>query len=151
MAPLSPPYFPPASAGAESRPTLASHPASPRVCAAAAACGALARPSAAAGLLPLNSSSRRREHLTLHGRITDGSIVDARSHDGEESVSATPDLLLYRYRIAGVTYDCSPGRLAPFPECTAGYRIDQLRPGPLPTPETPATASSSPRVGAASA
>jgi hypothetical protein len=67
---------------------------------------------------------RRREHLTLNGRITDGSIVDARSHDGEESTSATPDLLLYRYRIAGVTYDCGQD-VSLLPECTAGYRIDQ--------------------------
>jgi hypothetical protein len=67
---------------------------------------------------------RRREHLTLHGRITDGSIVDARSHDGTESTSPTPDLLLYRYRIAGVTYDCAQD-VSLLPECTAGYRIDQ--------------------------
>ena len=67
---------------------------------------------------------RRREHLTLNGRITDGSIVDARSHDGTESISPTPDLLLFRYRIAGVTYDCAQD-VSLLPECTAGYRIDQ--------------------------
>jgi Protein of unknown function (DUF3592) len=67
---------------------------------------------------------RRRENLTFHGRITDGSIVDARSHDGTESISPTPDLLLFRYRIAGVTYDCAQD-VSLLPECTAGYRIDQ--------------------------
>jgi hypothetical protein len=67
---------------------------------------------------------RRREYLTTQGRITDGSIVDARSFDGEESISPTPDILLYRYRIAGVTYDCGQD-VSVLPECTAGYRIDQ--------------------------
>ena len=85
-------------------------PAHPRIAAgvaaglAAAGCGVWLylrsrRPSA------VELERRRREHLTLNGRITDGSIVDARSHDGTESTSPTPDLLLYRYRIAGVTYD----------------------------------------------
>jgi len=67
---------------------------------------------------------RRREQLTLSGRITDGSIVDARSHDGEESISVSPDLLLYRYRIAGVTYDCAQD-VSQLPTHTAGFRIDQ--------------------------
>ena len=64
------------------------------------------------------------QRLTLHGRITDGSIVDARSHDGTESISPTPDVLLFRYRIAGVTYDCAQD-VSLLSECTAGYRIDQ--------------------------
>jgi hypothetical protein len=76
------------------------------------------RPSAA------EIERRRREKLTATGRLTDGSIVDARTFDGEESVSATPDLLLYRYRIAGVTYDCGQD-VSLIPECTAGFRIDQ--------------------------
>lgn len=67
---------------------------------------------------------RRRDELTLSGRITDGSIVDARSHDGEESISISPDLLLYRYRIAGVTYDCAQD-VSQLPSITAGFRIDQ--------------------------
>ena len=76
------------------------------------------RPSAA------ELERRRRERLAVSGRITDGSIVDARTLDGEESVSATPDLLLYRYRIAGVTYDCGQD-VSTLPDCTAGFRIDQ--------------------------
>jgi hypothetical protein len=67
---------------------------------------------------------RRREALAISGRLTDGSIVDARAHDGEESHSMTPDLLLYRYRIAGVTYDCGQD-VSLLPNQTAGFRIDQ--------------------------
>lgn len=67
---------------------------------------------------------RRREQLAIAGRITDGVIVDARTYNGEDSFSATPDLLLYRYRIAGVTYDCAQD-VSSIPEVTAGFRIDQ--------------------------
>jgi hypothetical protein len=67
---------------------------------------------------------RRREELAINGRITDGSIIDARSLDGEESISPTPDLLVYRYRIAGVTYDCAQD-VSLLHEYTAGFRIDQ--------------------------
>jgi hypothetical protein len=67
---------------------------------------------------------RRREYLAAQGRITDGSIVDARTLDGEESSSSTPELLMYRYRIAGVTYDCGQD-VSSIPEHTAGFRIDQ--------------------------
>jgi Protein of unknown function (DUF3592) len=67
---------------------------------------------------------RRREYLATQGRITDGSIVDARTLDGEESTSSTPELLMYRYRIAGVTYDCGQD-VSSIPEQTAGFRIDQ--------------------------
>ncbi len=67
---------------------------------------------------------RRRESLALSGRLTDGSIVDARNLAGEESISPTPEVLLYRYRIAGVTYDCAQD-VSLLPESTAGYRIDQ--------------------------
>jgi hypothetical protein len=76
------------------------------------------RPSAA------ELERRRRETLAANGRITDGSIVDARTLDGEESTSATPELLLYRYRIAGVTYDCGQD-VSTIPEQTSGFRIDQ--------------------------
>lgn len=67
---------------------------------------------------------RRRLALTKTGRLTDGSIVDARTFEGEESVSPAPDLLLYRYRIAGVTYDCAQD-VSVLTAQTAGYRIDQ--------------------------
>ena len=50
---------------------------------------------------------RRRERLAKWGRITDGSLLDARTLDNEESSSATPEVLVYRYRIAGVVYECA--------------------------------------------
>ena len=43
---------------------------------------------------------RRREHLALTGRIVDGQLIDA------IPTFAAPDTILYRYRIAGVTYEC---------------------------------------------
>ena len=50
---------------------------------------------------------RRRERLANWGRITDGSLLDARTLDNEESSSAAPEVLVYRYRIAGVVYECA--------------------------------------------
>ncbi len=73
---------------------------------------------------PQEIERRRRERLAAAGRLTDGTIVDARTFDGEDSISSAPDLLLYRYRIAGVTYDCGQD-VSLLPEHTAGFRIDQ--------------------------
>jgi len=67
---------------------------------------------------------RRREHLALIGRITDGHLVDARSFDGEDSISPTPDVLFYSYRLAGVTYNCAQD-VSKLPDLVRGYRIDQ--------------------------
>jgi hypothetical protein len=60
---------------------------------------------------------QRRTLLAREGRIIDGSIVgidgstEDNSTDGALDVSpdhlATPQVLLYRYRIAGVTYECA--------------------------------------------
>lgn len=48
---------------------------------------------------------RRREELAQYGRIIDGVIVDTPLfHADEASASA---LIGYRYRIAGVVYECS--------------------------------------------
>ena len=44
---------------------------------------------------------RRRRHLATHGRIVDGSLIEAEPSERE------PLSLIYRYRIAGVTYECS--------------------------------------------
>jgi hypothetical protein len=67
---------------------------------------------------------RRREILTLGGRICDGVIVDARTLNGEDSVSPTPEVLGYSYRLAGVTYNCAQdvSRLA---DRVVGFRLDQ--------------------------
>jgi hypothetical protein len=67
---------------------------------------------------------RRRAHLVRIGRITDGSIVDARTLDGEESHAATPEVLVYSYQFAGVTYNCAQD-VSPLPELVSGYRLDQ--------------------------
>ena len=44
---------------------------------------------------------RRRARLTSLGRIIDGSIIGAEPSEDE------PATILYRYRIAGVTYECA--------------------------------------------
>lgn len=47
----------------------------------------------------------RRELLATIGRITDGTITDAPlAQDGE---SAEPLVIVYNYRIAGVSYECA--------------------------------------------
>lgn len=47
----------------------------------------------------------RRELLATIGRITDGTITDAPlAQDGE---SAEPLVIIYNYRIAGVSYECA--------------------------------------------
>src|ERR1019366_7642445 len=43
----------------------------------------------------------RRRRLATVGRIVDGSLI------GAEPAEATPQAIIYRYRIAGVTYECS--------------------------------------------
>jgi hypothetical protein len=44
---------------------------------------------------------RRRKRLASLGRIVDGSLVDVAPAESE------PQTIIYRYRIAGVTYECS--------------------------------------------
>ena len=53
------------------------------------------RPSAA------EIEALRREHLAASGRIVDGSLIDA------APTFSQPSVIIYRYRIAGVTYECS--------------------------------------------
>lgn len=53
------------------------------------------RPSA------MQLEERRRRRLAAVGRIVDGSLI------GAEPAEATPQAIIYRYRIAGVTYECS--------------------------------------------
>ncbi len=51
---------------------------------------------------------RRREHLVKIGRIIDGTILDISDVDAEESGRADGmQLILYKYEIAGVVYECS--------------------------------------------
>ncbi len=45
----------------------------------------------------------RREHLVLHGRIIDGSVLDW----SEQPNSSDLGTLMYRYYISGVSYECA--------------------------------------------
>ena len=45
----------------------------------------------------------RRDHLVRHGRIIDGTVLDWT----EQSGIVGPGTVLYRYDIAGVTYECA--------------------------------------------
>lgn len=67
---------------------------------------------------------RRREELALGGRITDGVILDARTLTNEESISPTPDVLVYSYSLGGLTYNCAQDVTA-LPNEVTGFRIDQ--------------------------
>jgi len=78
----------------------------------------LSRPSAEV------QERRRREELARSGRITDGVIVDARTLSGEDSTSPTPEVLMYSYRLAGVTYNCAQD-VSKLAEQIIGFRIDQ--------------------------
>jgi hypothetical protein len=50
----------------------------------------------------------RRELLSGIGRITDGSITDVPAQqDGSNGSNAEPLVIVYNYRIAGVTYECA--------------------------------------------
>jgi hypothetical protein len=67
---------------------------------------------------------RRREELALGGRITDGVILDARTLSNEDSVSATPEVLVYSYSLAGLVYNCAQD-VSTLPNEVVGFRIDQ--------------------------
>lgn len=67
---------------------------------------------------------RRREDLALNGRITDGVILDARTLGNEDSISPTPDVLVYSYSVAGLTYNCAQDVTA-LADHVLGFRIDQ--------------------------
>ncbi|MES2390370.1 MAG: DUF3592 domain-containing protein [Acidobacteriota bacterium] len=73
---------------------------------------------------PEEVERRRREKLASSGRITDGYIVDARTLDGEESVSPEPEVLFYSYRLAGVTYNCAQD-VSNLGERVRGFRLDE--------------------------
>jgi hypothetical protein len=67
---------------------------------------------------------RRRDRLATMGRITDGVLVDARTLGGEETTALSPEVLIYSYRLAGVTYDCAQD-VSKLPERVTGWRLDQ--------------------------
>ncbi|HEY4010348.1 MAG TPA: hypothetical protein VGM11_09380 [Acidobacteriaceae bacterium] len=67
---------------------------------------------------------RRRDRLATMGRITDGVLIDARTLGGEETTDLSPEVLIYSYRLAGVTYDCAQD-VSKLPEIVTGWRLDQ--------------------------
>ena len=77
------------------------------VAAAAAATGIVAALGATAYAIfrrrpsPEEIESLRRDHLAQIGRIVDGTLVDAAPSFDQ------PTVIFYRYRIAGVIYECS--------------------------------------------
>lgn len=56
---------------------------------------------------PEEMERRRRTALAATGRIIDGVIVDAPLYHQEELAEGAPALIAFRYRIAGVVYECS--------------------------------------------
>jgi hypothetical protein len=78
----------------------------------------------------------RRDLLARSGRITDGTIMDTmimetRSADSKASEASTqpdgsaptPDIIVYNYRIAGVTYECAQD-VTTLAEYVHGIRTD---------------------------
>ena len=76
---------------------------------------------------------QRRTQIAVNGRLTDGSIVgidgstEDTSADGNLDVTPgdliAPHLILYRYRIAGVTYECAQD-VTSLPTHVHNLRID---------------------------
>ena len=66
---------------------------------------------------------RRRVELAASGRIIDGIIVDAPLYHAEELAQGAPALISFKYRIAGVVYECSQD-VSTLPEETEDFRID---------------------------
>lgn len=72
---------------------------------------------------PEEQERRRREQLTSIGRITTGELLEARTLKGDESYSPTPEVLLYSYRLAGVTYSCAQD-VSELPDRVRGFSIE---------------------------
>ena len=66
---------------------------------------------------------RRREQLTTTGRITTGELLEARTLTGDECYEPTPEVLLYSYRLAGVTYNCAQD-VSQLADRVRGYSIE---------------------------
>lgn len=67
---------------------------------------------------------RRRERISSIGRITDGVILDTRTLRNEECYEPTPEVLVYTYRLGGVTYECAQD-VSSFPEKVSDCKLDQ--------------------------
>jgi hypothetical protein len=111
---------------------------SPRVVATACA-AVVASAGAAFYLLTRRKPSaeelerERRDLLARSGRITDGTIMDtmvaqarnepdpAANHN--DTATPAPNIIIYNYRIAGVTYECAQD-VSALPEYVHGIRTD---------------------------
>ena len=67
---------------------------------------------------------RRLEALSDRGRLTVGVLLDARTLDGEESHAPLPEVLVYSYEHAGVTYECAQD-VSRLPERVRGFRLGE--------------------------
>jgi hypothetical protein len=66
----------------------------------------------------------RRDLLANIGRITDGSITDvSTTQEPQEGFSRTPEIIIYNYRIAGVSYECGQ-IVTSLPDYVRDIRID---------------------------
>ena len=73
---------------------------------------------------PEEIERRRRDHLASIGRITDGTITDTpRKDDWEEEQALAPAVIVYNYRIGGVTYECAQD-VTPLADHVRDIRID---------------------------
>jgi hypothetical protein len=89
-------------------------------------------------LSPEEIEKMRRDKLSSTGRITDGSITETHWIDpgNPEGPLTTPTVLIYRYMIGGVTYECAQD-VSAMPELVRHVRVDlpvqvrfdQRRPG----------------------
>lgn len=76
-------------------------------------------------ITPAEREQMRREMLASTGRITDGSITETQwlASSAGEGGPTMPTILLYRYSIAGVTYECAQD-VSLLPQLVEHVRID---------------------------
>jgi len=82
---------------------------------------------------PEEIERERRDLLARAGRITDGTIMDTMVTEAlinggvatttDDGSAVTPQIIVYNYRIAGVTYECAQDVTA-LPELVHGIRTD---------------------------
>ncbi len=80
--------------------------------------------------------AERRDRLNMHGRITDGTVIDVQEMNQEAEIPI--QLLIYQYDVAGVQYECSQDvtwlrHLCDFHSCRLGLpasvKYDPHNPG----------------------
>jgi hypothetical protein len=76
-------------------------------------------------LSPEEIEKLRRDRLSSTGRITDGSITETHwiNPGSPEGPLTTPTILIYRYMIGGVTYECAQD-VSAMPELVRHVRVD---------------------------